>query len=65
MFSDGSKANHKKKVKQILSRLNDVKLHFDIEKCEFGVILTKYLKFIIEAKKSVRINFKKLRAIRE
>ena len=65
MFSDGSKTDYKKEVKQILSRLSDARLYFDIEKCEFGVILTKYLKFIIEAKKSVRINLKKLRAIKK
>ena len=65
MFSDGSKTDHKKKVKQILSRLNDAKLYLDIEKCKFGVISTKYLRFIIEAGKSVRINPEKLRAIRK
>ena len=65
MFSDGLKTDYEKKVKQILSRLSDVRLYFDIKKCEFGVILTKYLRFIIEAKKGVRINLKKLRAIKK
>jgi hypothetical protein len=40
-------------------------LLLDITKCEFNVKSTKYLGFIIEASKGLRIDLEKVKAIEE
>ena len=40
-------------------------LPLDVKKCEFNVKSTKYLGFIIEAGKGLRIDPKKVKAIKE
>ncbi len=49
---------------KILECLNKRNLHFKLKKCEFYQKEINFLKFVIEQHK-VRINFKKLRAIKE
>ena len=45
-----------KEVEKVLSRLRDASLGLDLRKCEFAVKETKYLGFIIEAGKGVRMD---------
>jgi hypothetical protein len=40
-------SKHQIHVKKVLQRLRDAGLQVDIKKCEFGVLRTKYLGFII------------------
>jgi len=49
----------------VLSKLQDAGLYIDIKKCEFKVIITKYLSFIIKAGKGIRIDSNKVKAIKE
>ena len=60
-----NKKNYIKKVKQVLSALNAIKLYFNINKCKFIVIKTKYFKYIIKAKVKIKINLKKVKAIKK
>lgn len=65
IYTDGSLAEHRKQVKQVLSKLSDAGLQIDIDKCEFHCKKTKYLGFIIEAEKGIRMDPEKLKAIKE
>ena len=49
----------------MLYHLRDAGLQLDIDKCEFEMQLTKYLKFIMEADKRIFINLDKIKAIME
>ena len=64
IYLSRSKTEHKAKVKQIVQRLRAVGLHLDIGKSKFSIKITKYLEFIIKAKKSIRINLDKVTAIK-
>ncbi|KAJ6437992.1 retrovirus polyprotein [Purpureocillium lavendulum] len=65
IYSSGSLADHRKKVKQVLARLRDAGLQIDIDKCEFETTSVKYLGFIVEAGKGIRVDPEKVRAIQE
>ena len=52
-------------MSKVLSRLQDAGLYLDIRKCEFEVQSTKYLGFIIDAKKGIRMDPEKVKAIQE
>ena len=65
VFTSGSLRDHRDKVKQVLSRLSDCGLQLDIKKCEFETKLTKYLGYIIEIGKGIRMDPEKTKAIRE
>ena len=65
IYSSGSLADHRKKVKQVLARLRDAGLQIDIDKCEFEATSVKYLGFIVEAGKGIRVDPEKVRAIQE
>ena len=64
IYLSGSKTEHKAKVKQIVQRLGAAGLHLDIGKSKFSVKTTKYLGFIIEARKGIRIDPDKVTAIK-
>ena len=49
----------------MLSKLQMARLYVDIKKCEFKVKSTKYLGFIIKAKKGISIDSTKVAIIRE
>ena len=49
----------------MLSRLEKAGLQLDISKCEFEVKETKYLGFILEAGKGIRIDPEKVKAVIE
>jgi hypothetical protein len=65
IYSSGSRKDHERKVKLVLSRLRDAGLSLDINKCEFAVTETKYLGFIVEAGKGIRMDPDKVLAIRD
>ncbi|OAQ59084.1 retrovirus polyprotein [Purpureocillium lilacinum] len=64
IYSSGSLADHRK-VEQVLARLRDAGLQIDIDKCEFEATSVKYLGFIVEAGKGIRVDPEKVRAIQE
>ena len=63
IYSEGSKAEHQSHVRKVLQRLREAGLQIDINKCEFEVKSTKYLGFIVEAEKGVRMDPAKIEAI--
>ena len=65
IYSDGSLEDHHAKVNEVLQRLQKAGLKLDIDKCEFDVTTTKYLGYIITAGEDVRMDPKKVAAIRE
>jgi hypothetical protein len=52
-------------VRSVLERLRSAGLQLDIDKCKFEVQATKYLGFILEAGKGIRIDPAKVSAILE
>jgi len=63
VFTDGSLKDHRKHVRMVLQRLQDAGLQLDIDKCEFETKSTKYLGFIVEAGKGIRMDPEKVEAI--
>ena len=63
VFSSGSLKEHREHVRKVLQRLKDAGLQLDIDKCEFEVQSTKYLGFIVEAGKGIRMDPEKVKAI--
>lgn len=64
IYTEGSKSEHERQVEQVLQRLREAGLQIDIDKCDFSVQSTKYLGFIIEAGKGIRMDPGKVEAIR-
>lgn len=62
-FSNGSLNQYREHVRRVLGRLREVGLQIDIDECEFEVQSTKYLGFIVEAEKGIRIDPQKTEAI--
>jgi transposase InsO family protein len=60
-----SRKEHRRHTEEVLKRLRDAGLQCDIDKCEFEVRSTKYLGFIIEAGKGIRMDPEKVKAIQE
>ena len=65
IFSNGSLADHREKVKKVLQRLRETGLQLDIGKCEFEVKTVKYLGFVIEAGVGISMEPEKVKAIIE
>jgi len=65
IYSSGSRQQHREHVGKVLQRLREAGLQIDIDKCEFEVQETKYLGFIIEAGKGLRMDPEKIKAIAE
>jgi hypothetical protein len=65
IFTNGSLREHRRHVREVLLRLQKAGLQIDIDKCEFETQSTKYLGFIIEAGKGVRMDPEKVKAIVE
>lgn len=63
VFTDGTREQHREHVRKVLQKLQDAGLQLDIDMCEFEVHSTKYLGFIIEAGKGLRMDPAKVRAI--
>jgi hypothetical protein len=65
IYTQGTKKDHEAKVKVVLQRLMDAGLQIDIDKCEFSTKTTKYLGFILEAGRGIRMDPEKVKAIQE
>lgn len=65
IYTNGDLRQHREHVRRVLSKLQAAGLQVDIKKCEFEVKTTKYLGFIIEAGKGIRMDPAKVAAIRE
>jgi hypothetical protein len=65
IFTDGTREEHRRQVHQVLNKLQAAGLQLNINKCEFEVKSTKYLGFIIEAGKGLRIDPAKVAVIKE
>jgi hypothetical protein len=63
VYTDGSLEDHRQKVKMVVRRLREAGLHLDIDKCEFETQEVKYLGFIIEVGKGIRVDPEKIKAI--
>lgn len=63
IFSDGSLEQHRSHVRRVLGRLREAGLQIDIDKCEFEVQSTKYLGYIVEAGKGIRMDQAKIDAV--
>ena len=65
IYTDGSLEEHRAHVRRVMDALDMAGLHLDITKCEFEVKTTKYLGFIIEARKGIRMDPEKVQAIKD
>ena len=65
IFTDGDQQKHRQHVKQVLKKLQEASLQLNINKYEFKVQSTKYLGFVIEAGKGLRMDPEKVKAIQE
>jgi len=65
IFSDGSLADHRDKVKKVLQKLRDAGLQLDVAKCEFEVKTVRRLGFVTEAGVGVSMEPEKVKAIME
>lgn len=65
IYTDGTLEEHYEQVKRVLSKLREAGLFLDITKSEFETKSTKYLGFIIEARKGICMDPEKVRAITE
>src|SRR5437773_1251210 len=63
IFSSGTRADHREKVKKVLHALQEAGLQLDIDKCEFETKSVKYLGFIIEAGIGIKVDPEKISAI--
>jgi hypothetical protein len=63
IFTNGTLSQHYDDVRQVLKRLQDASLYLELKKCEFDVRTTKYLGFILEAGKGIKIDPEKTQAI--
>ncbi len=62
LIYNNSKAEHVKYVKKVLQRLRNAELQANINKCEFFVHETKYLKLIVE-RDEIKMNSFKVKTI--
>jgi transposase InsO family protein/predicted aspartyl protease len=65
IYTDGTREQHQEHVRRVCERLDKAGLQVDIDKCEFEVKSTKYLGFILEVGKGVRMDPEKVKAILE
>jgi hypothetical protein len=65
IYTDGDLYQHRKHVRMVLNKLEKAGLYLDIKKCKFECKETKYLGFIIQAGKGIKIDPEKVKAIKE
>ena len=65
IYSNGSRSDHRQKVRAVIEKLAAAGLQLDWEKSSFEADEVKYLGFIIEAGKGIKTDPEKIRAIRE
>ncbi len=57
-----SKKKHIKHVRKILQRLRETNIQTDVDKCEFHITKTKYLKMIVK-RDEIKMNSEKVKTI--
>ena len=65
IFTEGSLQKHHEHVRQVIERLQEAGLNLELSKCEFDVQRTKYLGFILEARRGTLIDPEKVQAIQD
>ena len=65
IFINETQSEHHKHVNKVLNCFNKAELFLNIKKCEFEVIRTKYLRFIVNARVGIQMDSKKIKAITE
>ena len=65
VYTNRDLRQHQKHVQMVLKKLEEAGLYLDIKKCEFEYKETKYLGFIIQAGKGIKIDPEKVKAIKE
>ena len=65
IYTNGTLKEHQANTNKVLEAIGKARLPLDINKCKFDVQSTKYLRFIIEAGKGLRMDLEKVRAIKE
>jgi hypothetical protein len=61
---NNSKKKHIQHVRKILQRLREANIQVDVDKCEFHIIETKFLKMIVD-RDDIKMNLEKMRTIIE
>ncbi len=61
---NNSKKKHIQHVRKILQRLREANIQIDVDKCEFHITKTKFLKIIID-RDEIKMNSEKVKAIVE
>ena len=65
IFLKKSLQQHREYVYKVLNKLKKTSFHLNIIKCEFEIIIIKYLNFIIKTDRKICINYKKIKIIQE
>jgi hypothetical protein len=65
IYTNGTRKEHQRNTNKVLEAMGKAGLPLDIRKCEFDVKSSKYLGFIIEASKGLRMDPEKVKAIKE
>jgi hypothetical protein len=63
VYFNGSLSNYQAKVKKVLIRLQEAGLQVNIDKYNFKTKSIKYLGFIVEAGRGIRVDLKKIKAV--
>jgi len=63
IYTDGSLAHHRECVRKVLGKLQDASLQLDFTKCEFEAKTVKYLGYVIDVGKGLRMDPDKVQAI--
>jgi hypothetical protein len=61
---NNNKKEHIKHVRKVLQRLREVEIQADVNKCEFHIAETKFLRMIID-RDEIKMNSEKIKAIVE
>ena len=64
IYTNGSKKQYREHVRIVLDRLQRAGLQLDIDKSEFEVKSVRYLRYIVEVGRGIRVDPKKIEAIR-
>jgi hypothetical protein len=65
IYTNGDLYQYRKHVQMVLNKLEKAGLYLDIKKCEFECKETKYLGFIIQAGKGIKMDPEKVKVIKE
>jgi transposase InsO family protein len=64
IYTNGSRKEHRKQVREVISRLKKAGLQLDIDKSEFETKVVKYLGYMVEAGVGISVDPEKIAALR-